>query len=155
MKNNNLKEQLVELINKYRIQKGNYFLLESNIEGVEKLHICQMLSGKDKLSITDNNILKSDAIDLVSSIDANIERFKKSFDIFGRRNPEVLLEEDTALKSSVIYNTDSKPEQIKITRVILLSEAQEKLAQSTFNKIRQDQESKNTKTNKISIKLPM
>jgi hypothetical protein len=149
IKSLSLTETLQHLIEKYKIQKGDHFLFESmNEEGAEKLNLCQMLSSKTKLSITDDTLLDSDAIEVLSSIEVSKDQFKKMFDLFGVRNPNILGDEDTALKGSIIYNKKNND----VTRVYKLTQSQYQLANETFSRLEQDK--KLTSDNKISIKSP-
>jgi len=144
-KDDALRATIISLIKKYRVNKGDYFLFEEkDNEDVTNIYICQMLSSKDKLLIDQNNLIKSDAIDIIGKANIDLKSFEKIFDMFGQRNQDLLNGESTALRGSLIYNEQSNDSKVVATQVMKLTRAQCVLAVNAANKINQDNTIKQT-----------
>ena len=142
-----VKKLLSKLCIKYKINKGEAFLVEQELEGQELLHLCIMKSDKNRLSINNstNELLKSDFIEVVNTINGNFERFKTSLDIQGQRNEDILKEETTAIRDSIIFTGGGTSIIVKA-----LKGSQFHLSQITFKKINEmeiSNKASNTPTN--------
>lgn len=143
-----IKKILSKLCIKYKVNKGDAFLVEQEVEGEELLHLCIMKSDKARLSV-DNSIeelLGSKFIDIASTIKGDFERFKIAIDIQGQRNEEILKDESTAIRESIIYTNNKKSINVKI-----LKGNQIELAKMTFEKIKEIELNKE-KVNKPNIR---